>query len=70
MLAYHKILIAKNGRTKDKREKDMLQAIAILREVFIRPDAARTAISYLETLPSKWKGYIKRQVVGHIPDIT
>src|SRR3972149_4946842 len=50
VLAYHKILIAKSGRVKDKKEKDMLKALAILREISKRPDELKKALSYLETL--------------------
>ena len=70
VLAYHKILIAKNRRAKDKKEKDMLQALSILREVFKRPDDAKKALSYLETLPPKWKSYIKGRIAEHIPGIS
>lgn len=70
ILAYHKILIAKNRRAKDKKEKDMLQAIAILREIFKRPDELKNALSYLETLPPKWKSYIKGLLAEKMPDIS
>ena len=69
VLAYHKILIAKNRRAKDKKEKDILQAIAILREISKRPDDLKKALSYLETLPLKWKRYIKRQLAEYLADI-
>ena len=69
-LAYHKILIARVRRSKDKREKDMLQAMALLREIFKRPDETKKAISYLESLPSKWKRYIKEQITGHLPGVS
>lgn len=68
VLAYHKILVAEKRKTRDKKEKDMLQAIAILREVFKKPDTARKAITYLEALPPRWRSYIKKQIVEHIPD--
>lgn len=64
--AYHKILISKR-RAKSKKEKDILQAIAILREVFRRPDEARKAVSYLETLPPKWRRVIKSRVGEYVP---
>src|SRR3989304_8021718 len=70
VLAYHKILIAKNRRAKDKKEKDMLQAVAILREIFKRPDEFKKALSYLEKLPPKWKSYIKGRLAEYIPDIS
>src|SRR4030043_1648451 len=44
VLAYHKILISKYRKKEDKREKDILQAIAILREVFKKPDVSRRAL--------------------------
>jgi len=37
VLAYHKILIAQKRKVRVKKDKDMLQAIAILREIFNRP---------------------------------
>jgi hypothetical protein len=67
VLAYHKILIARNRRAKDKKEKDILQAIAILREIYKRPDELKKALSYLETLPHKWKGFIKKQLAEYMP---
>ncbi|MCC6542904.1 MAG: hypothetical protein IT392_00180 [Nitrospirae bacterium] len=70
VLAYHKILIAKNRRVKDKKEKDIMQAAAILREISKRPDDLINALSYLETLPAKWKSYIKGRIAEYIPDIT
>ena len=70
VLAYHKILIAKNRRAKDKKEKDMLQAIAILREIYKRPDELKKALSYLETLPYKWKSCIKGRLAEYMPDIS
>ncbi|MBI5193906.1 MAG: hypothetical protein HZA08_10765 [Nitrospirae bacterium] len=70
VLAYHKILIAKNRRAKDKREKDMLQAIAILREIYKRPDELKKALAYLATLPYKWKSYIKGQLAEYMPDFS
>ncbi len=68
-LAYHKILITKNRRSKDKREKDMLQAMAILREISKRPHELKKAMSYLDTLPSKWKGYIRQRLAEYMPDL-
>jgi len=48
----------------------MLQAIAILREIFKRPDELKKALSYLETLPHKWKSYIKGRLAEYMPDIS
>lgn len=66
VLAYHKILISKRRKTKGKKEKDLLQADSILREVFRRPDTMRKAVSYLDTLPAKWKSYIKDYIKENI----
>ncbi|MEW6408969.1 MAG: GSU2403 family nucleotidyltransferase fold protein [Nitrospirota bacterium] len=69
VFAYHKILISKKRETKYKKEKDILQAIAILREVFKKPDLAKKAISYLGTLPPRWKRDIKDHIAEHIPKV-
>lgn len=66
VLAYNKILISKNRKTKAKKEKDLLQADSILREVFRKPDTARKAVSYLDTLPAKWKNFIKNYIKENI----
>lgn len=65
VFAYHKILISEKRKSKDKKEKDILQVNAILREVFKRPDTAKKALSYLETLPPKWKKDIKNYLFKH-----
>jgi hypothetical protein len=70
VFAYHKILISKYRKKEDKREKDILQAIAILREVFKKPDVSRRALSYLETLPTKWSKYIRSKIMEHLPKVS
>jgi len=70
VLAYHKILISKYRKSKDKTGKDMLQAVAILREIFKNPDILKKALSYLEMLPPKWAKYIKSQITEHVPDVS
>ena len=67
--AYHKILVSKKRKIKDKKEKDILQTNALLREIFKRQDMARKAVSYLETLPPKWKRDIKNYIAEHLLDI-
>lgn len=57
--AYQKILILRYRKTEAKKEKDMAQINAILREVYNKPEMKRKAISYLDRLPSKWKQKIK-----------
>jgi len=69
VFACHKILISVRRKNKDKREKDILQANAILREVFKRPDTAKKAVSYVETLPPRWKKNIKEHIVKHLPNV-
>jgi len=70
VFAYHKILVSRKRKAKDKKEKDILQINAILREIFKKPDAAKKAVSYLETLPSKWKKDIKNYIAEHMPDVS
>jgi len=59
VFAFHKILISKRRRNKDKQAKDILQARAILREIFNKEDTRKKALDYLETLPAKWRASIK-----------
>jgi hypothetical protein len=68
VLAYHKILVSRNRKTKDKKDKDLLQAVALLREIRKKPDLLKKALLYFETLPVKWKNFIKRQIDEYIPD--
>ncbi len=70
VFAYHKILILEKRKSKDKKEKDILQINAILREIFTRPDTAKKAKSYLETLPLKWKKSIKDYISKQIRDVS
>ncbi len=66
-LAYHKILVSRCRKTKDKKEKDLLQAIALLREIRKKPDLFTNALLYLKTLPVKWQKYIRNQIDEHFP---
>lgn len=68
VFAFHKILITKNRKDKGKKEKDMLQAVSILREIAKRPDDAKEAQSYLKTLPKPWVKHIKEQLATRLPD--
>lgn len=70
VFAYHKILVSEKRKSKDKKGKDILQVNAILREIFKRPDTAKKAISYLETLPPKWKKDVKNYISKHILDVS
>jgi len=70
VFAYHKILISKKRKSTGKREKDILQVNAILRELFKRPEMAKKALSYLETLPPKWKKDIKNYIAEHFPKVS
>jgi hypothetical protein len=67
IFAYHKILITKKRKSIDKKEKDILQVNAILREISKRPEMVKKAASYLETLPPKWKKDIKNYIAEHLP---
>ncbi len=67
--ACHKILISSRRQAKDKKEKDILQANAILREIFRNPDTTKKTLSYLKTLPSKWRKNIKDHISEHLPGV-
>lgn len=66
-LAYHKILVAGRRKEKAKRDKDTLQAVAILREICTRPAMLEKARAYLKTLPRTWAREIKARVLEHLP---
>jgi hypothetical protein len=68
VLAFHKILISRVRKTKDKKDKDIMQAIALLREIKAKPDLLRKSLLYLEKLPVKWKRAIKTHIGEYIPD--
>jgi len=70
VFAYHKILISRKRKSGDKKRKDILQVNAILREIFKKPEITKKAISYLETLPSKWKKNIKNYIAENLPNIS
>lgn len=67
VFAYHKILISKARKAASKREKDLLQAVAILREIKKRPKELKKACSYLKTLPAPWVRQIKKQLEDKLP---
>lgn len=67
VFAFHKILISKNRKSRDKKEKDMLQAVSILREIAKRPDEAEEARLYLRTLPLPWIKNIKAELRVSLP---
>lgn len=67
VFAFHKILITKSRKDKSKKEKDLLQAVSILREIAKRPDEAEKARLYLVTLPKPWVKYIKEQLAAGLP---
>jgi hypothetical protein len=70
VFAYHKILISKKRKSTGKREKDILQVNAILREISKRPEMVKKASLYLETLPTKWKKDIKNYITEHLPKVS
>jgi hypothetical protein len=59
----------KKRKSTGKREKDILQVNAILREISKRPEMVKKASSYLETLPPKWKKDIKNYITEHLPKV-
>jgi hypothetical protein len=68
-LAYHKILVSKYRKSGAKKEKDLMQALAILREVFKKPDLSKKALAYLERLPEKWAKQITSVITEEIPGV-
>jgi hypothetical protein len=68
VLAFHKILVSRIRKTRDKKDKDLLQAVALLREIKANPDLFKKALSCLETLPVKWKRFVKIYIEEYIPD--
>jgi hypothetical protein len=70
VFAYHKILMSKKSKSTGKREKDIIQVNAILREISKRPKMVKKASSYLETLPPKWKKDIKNYITEHLPKVS
>jgi hypothetical protein len=67
-LAFHKILVSQKRKTKDKKEKDLMQAAGLLRGIRKNPEMLKKALSYLNTLPDKWKKYIKNNIIEYVPD--
>jgi hypothetical protein len=68
IFAYHKILVSGKRKVKDKKDKDILQAIALLREISKRPDMSKKAAAYLEKLPAPWAKRIKSEITKYLPD--
>lgn len=68
VFACHKILVSGRRKQKDKKEKDLLQAVALLREIFKRPDMSEKAAAYLDVLPAPWSKRIKSKIAEHFPD--
>jgi hypothetical protein len=68
-LAFHKILISQKRKTKDKKEKDLLQAVSLLRGIRKDPDMLKKTLSYLDTLPGKWEKQIKSTMNEYFPDL-
>lgn len=67
-LAFHKILVSQNRKAKDKKEKDLLQAAGLLRGIVEKPEMLTKALSYLNTLPEKWKKNLKTKIIEYVPD--
>jgi len=67
IFAYHKILVSGKRKVKDKKDKDILQAIALLREISKRPAMAKKAAAYLKNLPAPWAKRIKSEISNYLP---
>ena len=68
VLACHKILIAGRRKSTAKKNKDILQANALLREIFKKTDLTEKLSSYIKTLPPKWRKIIKDHIAEQFTD--
>lgn len=64
VFAFHKMLISNRRKEKWKKDKDELQATAVLREISKRPEKIKSMLSYLQTLPKKWVKRIKEKILS------
>ncbi len=68
VLACHKILISERRKSSGKRDKDILQANALLRELLRKKDLTEKLFSYIKTLPPKWRKVIKDHTAAQFPE--
>jgi len=68
VFACHKILIAGRRQSPGKKNKDILQANALLREILKKTDLAEKLFSYIKTLPPKWRKVIKDHIAVQFPE--
>ncbi|OGP23917.1 MAG: hypothetical protein A2X87_04225 [Deltaproteobacteria bacterium GWC2_42_51] len=68
VFAFHKILIMKSRRDSSKKEKDILQITAILREIKLRPQERQKSREYLNSLPPRWQKVIKQGIKNYLPE--
>lgn len=68
VFAFHKILIMKSRKDLSKKEKDILQVTAMLREIKARPHEFRKSCEYLHSLPPRWQRTIKGHIGKYLPD--
>ncbi len=68
VLACHKILISGRRQSSGKKDKDILQANALLRELIKKPDFTEKLFAYMRTLPPKWRKIIKDHIAGEFPE--
>jgi hypothetical protein len=62
VLACHKVLIAGRRQSRAKKDKDLLQANALFREILKNAELNDKLISYIKTLPPKWRKVIKEHI--------
>lgn len=68
VFAFHKILIIETRKLESKKEKDMLQALSILREVMKQPSDWNKSLSYLKTIPASWAKRIRAVIAERLLD--
>ena len=65
--AFHKILILKSRKAPLKKEKDLLQAVSLLRETMARPRDWGKSRRFMCGLPRGWQKMIREQLEISLP---
>lgn len=68
VFAFHKMLIMKSRKKQSKKEKDILQIRAVLREIKTKQKDYDKSREYLNTLPPRWQRTIKKFIESHLID--
>lgn len=66
--AFHKILIRSSRKATPKKDKDLLQAVSLLREILTRPRELERSRKTLKALPTPWKKRIQQALKEVLPE--